>query len=444
MSVLDTFFTLFKSSGVEDVEKDNDRAKKSNDKLDESLKGSRKTSDDLTRSFKSMGSELIGLATAGLSVASILSKLKSSVSYTIDLAQVSRVLNVNISDLDAWGNAVKKTGGTVQTFESSLQNLAMHLGTTGDVALKVLPQFADSFQKLGRYGSMKYGAMLGMDESLILLLQKGRREVESVIKQQKELGVVTQHDAEVALKFNSAWTNTTQTFRTLFAETATDILPLLTTLLSAFTETGSYLQGHREAIAGALMAIGGAALYAARGFFTLRRAMLALIPLAGIVYEDLKAFSQGKDSFIGEQAAKHKLVFKEVRAFVQAAHDTKKLFNKGNELFWNLINKKPGAPANSLPIPVKPESLTVNPDELQNLLPKAKAALGITTSVSLPSPNGLASVKPLPSKHISISIGDINIQTQTSDVQSMIKAIDDSFKEQLRQVLYNFDNGVLI
>ena len=77
MAVLDTFFTLFKSSGVEDVEKDNERAKKSNDKLDESLKNSRKTSDDLGRSFQGLGNELIRLATAGLTGAGILAGFAS-------------------------------------------------------------------------------------------------------------------------------------------------------------------------------------------------------------------------------------------------------------------------------------------------------------------------------------------------------------------------------
>ena len=442
MAVLDTFFTLFKSSGVEDVEKDNERAKKSNDKLDESLKNSRKTSDDLGRSFQGLGNELIRLATAGLTGAGILAGFKKSVDYTINLDQASRALQVNISELDAWGSAVQKTGGNVESFEGSLQNLAMHLGTTGDVALKTLPQFADSFEKLGRYGARKYGSQLGMDESLILLLQKGRREVEALIQQQKELGVVTKYDAEVARQFNWAWQNATRSLRTTVLETATEILPYLTKVFEGISVSSTYLRDHKDAISGALMAIGAAALYAARGFFKLRRAMFALIPIAGVVYEDLKAFSQGKDSYIGELAAKSPRVYNEIKAWVQLEHDVKKA-GKAIKAYYsdssNFFARKDEAPKK---IPAQSSALTVNEAELEALLPKAKAALGITTSVSLPSPGGLNGGS-IANRNISINIGDINVQAQTNDVQSLTKAIDDTLKEQLRQALYNFDNGVL-
>jgi hypothetical protein len=435
MSVLDTFFTLFKSSGVEEVEKDNERVKKSNDKLEDSLKGSQKTSDDLTRSFKGLGGELVGMATAGLSAAALLSKLKSSFNYSLDLKRASMLLNANVEDLDAWGGAVEKTGGNVKTFEQSLQNLAMHLGTTGDVALKVLPQFADSFQKLGRYGSLRYGHLLGMDESLILLLQKGRGEVEALIKQQKELGIITTKDAEASLKFNNELQNTDRVFRTLFAETVTSTLPALTQVLNSFSDAGTYLQNHQAAIKGALIAIGAAALYAAKGLFTLKRARLGLaIGAAGIVYEDVKAYREGKNSAIGD--------FRNWFYRKALEYDQDRI-QKG----LKPLHDRSSTELSPLPIDHKnirdfKEPLTIRPEELEELLPKAKAALGITTSVTLPSANNLATPS-IANRNISINIGDINIQAQTNDVKSLTKAIDDTLKEQLRQALYNFDNGVL-
>ena len=454
MAVLDTFFTLFKSSGVEDVEKNNERAKKANDKLEESLKSSRKTSDNLGRSFQGLGNELTRLATAGLTSAGVLAGFKKAVGYTIDLDQASRALSVNISELDAWGGAVQKTGGNVASFESSLRNLAMHLGTTGDVALKVLPQFADSFQKLGRYGSLKYGGMLGMDESLILLLQKGRREVEALIQQQKELGVVTKHDAEVARQFNWAWQNATRSLRTAVLETATAILPYLTKIFDGVASSSNYLRDHQAAISGALGAIGAAALYAARGFFTLRKAMIALIPVVGVVYEDLKAFYQGKDSFIGRLAAKSPRVYNEIKAWVQLGHDIKKAgkavkdyFTDSNNFFSPVDHLRSNKTSQTFSRIAKSlgggNSLTIDPTELDNLLPQAKAALGITTAIALPS-SGSLSGGSTANRNISVNIGDINIQAQTNDVQSLTKAIDDTLKEQLRQALYNFDNGVLV
>jgi hypothetical protein len=287
-----------------------------------------------------------------------------------------------------------------------------------------------------------------MDESLILLLRKGRHEVEALVQQQKNLGVVTQQDADAARLFNYAWQNTTRSLRVAFIETATTMIPTLIQALNAFTNTNEYLQQHKDAIVGTLMAIGAAALYAARGFFTLRRAWLLLIPLAGAVFEDLKAFSEGKNSFTGELLAKSAAARKEYVSWLHLYRDFKKVFNGGNNAFWKAEDSLAGSlrdaqhRSNPNYKPTVANPLTINPEDLENLMPQAKAALGITNAVPIAG-HSIVNSQQSSSKNISVNIGDINITAQPTDMQTFTKAINDTLKEQMRQVLYNFDDGIL-
>src|ERR1043165_2772805 len=178
MSALETLYILFKSFGTDDVKKAQEEVKKSADKMNESLKDSEKVGDKVTESFSKLGKELTNTITKVISVGALLAGIKNSINYAEDVDLASRQLAVNVDELDAWDNAVRRTGGTAEQFQASLRRLAQQLGTSGQIALEVLPQLADSFQQMGRFGAIRYGEILGLDENTILLLQKGRREVE--------------------------------------------------------------------------------------------------------------------------------------------------------------------------------------------------------------------------------------------------------------------------
>jgi hypothetical protein len=186
------------------------------------------------------------------------------------------------------------------------------LGTTGNVALKILPQLADSFQRLGKFRSLQFGKMLGLDESTILLLQRGRREVDEVLKRQKELGVVTKNQIEVSRKFNYELGNTGQAFRSLYLGVGETIFPLLSKFLVVMQDVAIYFQSHTDFIVGALIAIGGAATIAAVAFGLITLPILAVIAAIGLfalAYDDLATFFKGGDSLIGYYAEKWPRLF---------------------------------------------------------------------------------------------------------------------------------------
>ena len=201
MSVLETLYILFKGDASQ-LKREEQDVRRENQKTEQSFKSLDKTSNQINNSFVTMGRSLAGLVAGLYSVSAVLGGFHNAVNYANSLGIASQALNVNAEALDVWGDAVRLTGGSAESFQASLRSLAEHLGTTGNVALKILPQLADSFQRLGNFRAQQFGKMLGMNESTILLLQRGRREVDEVLKRQKELGVVTKNQIEVSRKFN--------------------------------------------------------------------------------------------------------------------------------------------------------------------------------------------------------------------------------------------------
>ncbi len=418
MSALDTFYTLFKSMGADEVIKKEKEVKEQSDKLEKSFKKTDKTSLQVKDTFQKLTQELVRLATAGLTIGSIIGGIKSSLNYAVDLDTASRALNVNVSELDAWGYAVQRNGGNLQSFESSLQSLAEHLGTTGDVAIQVLPQLADSFQKMGRYGALLYGKRLGMDEGTILLLQRGRREVESIIARQKELGVVTKQDAELARRFNFEWQDATHSLRNALLQVALDFLPGIIKRLEEFGKASHYFSQHSDVIAGGLTAIGLAAAFAFRKLALGTATIAALTTAIGVLYEDVKAFSEGKSSFIGDMDKKFPLL-KDLDDLAFRYHILPE--------FLNPDRKDPRYESNDNSILQK--SLT----DLRGYLDAANASAINYKNDFYSSQND---------KRFNINIGDVYLQTQATDVDSIAQSFTRSLSEQLRQTISNFDDGI--
>lgn len=294
MSILETFYILFKSD-ASDVKKGADEAERSTQKLDNSLKDVGKDSEKAGRSFLNLMRSASGALGAIVSTGAVFSSLKSAVDSVREIGDVSRELNVNVEALDAWGHAVQRTGGTAAQFQSSLKSLADHFNTAPAVALKSLPALADAFSRMNQAQANAYGKSLGIDQSTIYLLQQGRREVEATIKQQKELGLVTQQDVAITRKFDNALYDLGRVFQSFQREAALPALPILT---KAF----NYLVEHKDLIKGALIAIGGAVAAMGVSFAIANPAIAAVaasLAAFSLAYEDYQKFKEGAPSVIG-------------------------------------------------------------------------------------------------------------------------------------------------
>jgi uncharacterized membrane protein len=436
MSVLETFYILFKSDSS-DVKKGAEEAKKATEQLDNSLKNVNKSAQVTGQGFF----QLVKAATTFLGVAALAHKTLSGIqeanNYALQLSDASRALNVNAADLDAWGNVVKQTGGSVEGFQSTLKGLSTHLGVTAQTALKVLPQLADSLQRMGHVRALRYGEMLGLDTPTILLLEQGRREVDSLIKRQKELGTVSVRNTEDARKYRVAQVELDSAFRHLYLTLAETVIPIFTKFYNFLTPIIEYISRHKDAVIGAFIGIGIAAAIMLAPFIAANWVIIAvaagiagLIALFAILYEDVKAFMNGQSSLIGDILHKWPIVGEVVGGIFKFWKAELQAFVKVVEWVYNAL-KKVGTFFSG------GGKFSANLGIAQGNLATAGATpLNSQTSNSIFNNNAL-------SRQRNVTVGDITINTQATDAEGVGNAFYRGLNDQLSQVNSNFDDGVL-
>jgi len=303
VAIIDTFIMLFRAD-TSNVKKGVDESEKDLKRLEAEAKKADAEVSKIGKSFLSATSSLAGLVAGFVGAHAVISGFRESLSYTTDLSNASRELHVNVSALDAWGQAVKRVGGTSEGFRQSLKGLSEHIGASPERALQVLPRLADAMSKMGNFQAQRFGKMWGLDQSTILLLQQGRREVEDMIKQQERLGVVTEKDVIATRNFNNAVRDAGQAYNTFWRELSTPIMPYL-------TDTIKYLLDHQDLVKGAfvILATGATGLVIAFTPFIGTITLLAgAVALLSIAYEDFQKFREGMPSiteFLSDQSISH-------------------------------------------------------------------------------------------------------------------------------------------
>lgn len=453
MSVFESFYLLFKAD-TSDLKRGEKDVKRS----ENAFNGLAKAASEAALAFVSLGAIIAGI--------------KSAAEYAEQLALVSRELNVSTEALDAWGSAVNKNGGTVQGFQQTLRSLndnMLEIAATGTSSLlptftrlgihvrdvhgqvksvvDLLPQIADSFQRLGKTRSKVYGKQLGLDIGTIQLLQQGRKGVDDLIKKQQELGLVTAKDAEIAHEFSEQWKDTTHAMRSVFLVINSSLLPVLTQALKVFETVAAYFIKHSNAITGALIGISiGITGYLIPAIISL---LLTFSPIVGaialigglaiafgLLYDDLQAFRTGNDSIIGDFIRGWKRADDYINQFADMFVVR---WQRTVEMVYRLIH-----------------ALGVAKDKLKSFLgfggkdinshvnlEVAKSALTDIekTPIALQAPNSLNSN--VSNQHNSISTGPITINTQATDANGISQDLDAALKSQLRQAINNFSNGVM-
>ena len=434
VAVLDTFYILFKSDSAE--------AERSLKRLNTQLTG--------------VESSLGRVGRRWFSLYALINGIGHSFRYAFELNAASEALGVNAEALSLWGGAVQKTGGTLKGFESSLESLAKHLGTTPKIALEVLPKLADQFQRLSRFQALKYGKIIGLDTPTILLLQQGRRELDAIITRQRELGVVTKRDSEIFGVFKNELEDTGHGFRSLFYQIALAVLPTLSKLLHGIQDVSISLRKHSGFIKGALLVIGAAAAFAAAPFIILNAgtllltaAILGLAVAVGLAWDDIQGYLRGAPSLIGELIEKFpelktvaEFVFNDLKkgfagiswAIGVLIDDVKTIINAfkilGNILspVWDKLDKQ---------FKIDQQRIGLYAGK-QDLLEASSSGLASQTS------NSIFNSTQRNTRESNISIGEIKIETQATNPREIAYGLNVELQNQFRQTQNNLANGVLI
>ena len=433
MAILDTFYIMFKGDSS-DAERALERVNRSANRVDSSLNR---------------------LARRWLSLYAIVNRAQSAFKHAFDLSEASEQLGVNTSALGAWSGVVQKTGGTLSSFTKTLENLAEKLGTTPKIAMQSLPVLAAQFERLNRAQAVKYGKVLGLDLPTILLLQKGRMEVDALVRRQQELGIITEKDAGSFRRFRSELQDTGHGIEYIFLRAVLKVLPYIEIFLRKIQEFTIHLQTHSGLIKGALIplsaAIGVFAISLIAANLPLYAAITALGLLSAafaLVYDDIQVFQQGGDSLLGEIIDR----FPELSKAANLAFEAIKIGFKA--ILW--VFDELAGDIDYVIRSIKSIGQWINP-----YLSKGLGAIGLeageidltgakrTIELANQNPIGSAGMRSsisssLSNRNTTIAIDNIEIHTQATDATQIAYGLNNVLEKQLRQAQNEFSGGVMI
>ena len=473
MSVLETFYILFKSN-ADDVDKGAQKATKSADKLEQSLAKTDARTEVVGRSFLQLATRASAAIGAVVGFTAVLNSALQAATYANSLADVSKSIGVSVEQISLWSDAVASSGGTVEGFQGTLRGMAMdfaQIETTGKSRLlpffkelgvrvtdskgkiknvmDVLPDLADALSKVSAQKALGIGQKLGLDEGTIMLLQSGRREVDAVLARQKELGVVTARQADIAKKYKDQLADTAHAYRTLSLEVATAVLPVFTYLSRKIEQVINFITSHKDLTVGFFIAVGGAVMaYAVPAFIALAAATIeiwgpiailvgiisALASAFALVYEDVMVFMRGGDSLIGRvldwitSFKAFKVVVDALRAALRFLGDTWDSIKGGISTAMDWLNDGDD------------RVITAS----GQLIGKAQGQIGLASSnpITSQSSAAIASGTQTSNRNTQVNVGQVTVQTQATDAEGIAGAVGQSMNTQLRQAMSNYDDGV--
>ena len=274
-------------------------------------------------------------AFAGFSGAAAISAYTSTAA---ELDRLSQSLGISMDTLQGWQYAAEAAGAEAAevgnffrdmsdyivdatTFDSGpLKDIAKELGVTlkdarGNLrsTMDVTRDLADAFQRVGSQKAVAFGMQLGLDPGMIALLQKGRTEIEGLIKAQRELGGYTKEDAEIASKAQFAFMSLGRAMQAAAMPVARVLVPVMTVASEKISQAVAFLRRHepfvKAVFAGVATVITGllipasvklAAVWLANPLTWIIGGIAAAIVAVGLAIDDLIAYMDGGNSVFAD------------------------------------------------------------------------------------------------------------------------------------------------
>jgi phage-related protein len=235
--------------------------------------GAQGLANSLMAPFKSA----LGALAAGLSLGAVTNQYLQQADA---IGKMADSIGVDMEELQAWGEAAARAGGSAQGFQQSLQSMNRMLqmtATTGKgpaaIALEqfgikatdasgkardsfeILRDLAGAMEGMDKQKAIGFGQRLGLDRGTIMLLQSGKVAVDDLIRRQKELGVYTKEDAEITAKANDAIADLGQSMKAAAAIFMRAIVPAITWVTEHLTALVQDFRKHKTFYLTALGAI---------------------------------------------------------------------------------------------------------------------------------------------------------------------------------------------
>lgn len=450
-SILETFYILFeaKAEKVKEGAKEGERAAED---LEKQVKKTDDAADKLGAGFLGMTRSAVGALAAIASVGALTAGVLNAQQQAADLHDFSQAINANIEDVDAWGAAVKQAGGSAEGFRDSLSTLAASMAqvdTTGKSrvlpffkelgidmldaegkarpVMDLLPELASAFERVGKQQALGIGRKLGLDQGTIMLLQQGRMRVDDLVRAQRELGVVTARDGEIADAYGDQMDDLARASRGAFLELATVGLPVLTSLASGLTslvglvrENSTFIGSLAAVVAAAYvpaMLSAAAATLAATWPMLVAIATVAAVGAAlALLVDDIYNFVTGGESLIGQ-----------FLDWLAPMEKVKTTIDNLRRSFGALFGKR---------------EVRVYGKGVDESLANGKDFLGTAGSTPIAAQTSNSISNSSRTRSTAIMTGPITVQTAATSPEGVAQGLGGALLDQLRQTSSNFDDGV--
>lgn len=250
--------------------------------------------------------------------------------FNTQLSNTLALTGGNVEEVSALGNALKRFGGNTESVTNSMKALNQHLqdakfggGALIEVAKKygiVISKY-DSAEKtimnlasqMGRYDRqtrVAIASQLGLDDALTRAFADGGKELEKLVKKQKELGTITDEDLKISNQFNNAILDLKDIFGALTRDLARVVVPIFTKIVETFYSFVEYIRKHKILVLGffaallialtpILLAFGKMAIASVIAFAPFY-AIIAVVTAIALVFEDIYYYFMGWDSATGK------------------------------------------------------------------------------------------------------------------------------------------------
>lgn len=433
-------------------------------------------------SIGSLTKAMVGLIATYVTFDAIATKVMDNAAGIDSMGKFTQTIGLNIVELDAWGAAAERNGGSAEAFRGtveSLQNSLQEMEITGGgemintlamigvqatdsggrikSAFDILPEIAEAFKNMSAAKSFAFGKKLGLDQGTILMLQQSRFEVDKLVERQKLLSGVTKEGYETAAIFNDQWDDTKRVFNSLWLSANSTILPMLQSVLKGLEvvvlwvrENQTLVEGFFIGVAGAITAIylpaissaAAATLLAAAPFLIVGAAIAAVGVAVALLSEDIQAWVNGSKSAIGELVGtfdefKDKVtgvfdtISKKWADFIQFFTDTKKDITD----FLDLSNVFSGG----LEIQSGFVQQGATGEAIADNTARGQAMIDYYSSTQLNQGGNVMSQR---TQNVNVNVGGANIDARGMSQQQAAQTFNAGMKQNIEMAIGQLDDGV--
>lgn len=300
-------------------------------KTEDVQKGMADLEGKLSAGFEHIANTVVAPLLGALSVSSLFQNI---IAEADSIGKFADQIGVAAGELQAWGESAKLAGGSMEGLQGSIKGLndklsdlsvkgqgesldffralgvdALDANGKARSAFDVMKDIAGSIEDMSRQESAGILQKLGMDSGTIQLLQQGKLALEDALKLQKEIGVYTKEDTQIAANFNDAVDKLTRSFKMAFVPIMRTITPLLTKFGEAAMQAFIYLRKH--AVVSQTVVAGLAAMFMVKLLPAIKATTMAMLrnPLTwliaafvalGLVVEDFFYYLDGGKSALND------------------------------------------------------------------------------------------------------------------------------------------------